>query len=57
MPLEIAAEWGLPPWQIEAEAPAVWVDRWVALRVARNEKAKRDSKRGGGRQAKGKRLV
>jgi len=52
----MASEWGIPPWQIEADAPAVWVDRWVALRLAQNEQAKRDSKTRGTR-VKGRRLV
>ena len=49
----MAAEWGVPPWRIEAEASATWADRWMALRVARNEKAKRDT----AKPAKGRRLM
>lgn len=30
----MAREWGIPPWQIVAEAPLVWIDRWYALREA-----------------------
>ena len=35
--LLLAQDWGLPPWQIEATVPAVWVDRWLAVREARDE--------------------
>jgi hypothetical protein len=27
----MAREWGIPPWQVEAEASAEWVDRWKML--------------------------
>ena len=56
--LEMATEWGLAPWEIEAEASAVWVDRWLLLRNLRVAKQERDAQRrdsgGGGR---GRRLV
>lgn len=53
----MAAEWGLPPWQVE-EAPAVWVDRWVTLRVARNNQAQIESRRRSkGLQGNRKRLM
>lgn len=32
--LEAAKEWGVPPWAIEEEAPAIWIERW---RIAREE--------------------
>lgn len=28
MVLQAAKEWGTPPWVIEAEAPALWWERW-----------------------------
>lgn len=31
--LRIAEEWGLPPWEVD-EAPALWIDRWLALKEA-----------------------
>ncbi len=40
----MAAEWGVTPWEIEAEASAVWVDRWLLLRNLRAEKQERESK-------------
>ena len=44
MILEMAAEWHMAPWQLEGELPALWADRWLAMRTARNEKLKRDSR-------------
>lgn len=41
--LEMAGEWHIPPWDIEAELPALWRDRWVAMRNAQYEKQKRDN--------------
>lgn len=35
----------MAPWVIEAEAPAVWADRWAALSNARAERAERERKR------------
>lgn len=35
--LALAREWGLPPWRIEEEAPALWVDRWLAVEEARGK--------------------
>lgn len=39
----MAGEWHIPPWDIEAELPALWRDRWVAMRNAQYEKQKRDN--------------
>ncbi len=47
--LLLAETWGMAPWQIEAEAPAVWVQRWEALQVARNAAMPRPPK-GRGRE-------
>jgi len=33
--LEMAAEWGVPPWIVERRASTEWVDRWAAYRTAR----------------------
>lgn len=33
--LALAKEWGMPPWRIIEEAPALWVDRWAAVEEAR----------------------
>lgn len=40
----MAEQWGIPPWEIEAGAPAVWVERWEALQDAR-VRHQRDPKR------------
>jgi len=45
--LEMASEWGIPPWDIEAQVPALWRDRWVAMRNAQYEKQKRDNPKPG----------
>ncbi len=39
--LDAAREWGIAPWQVEAEASKLWWDRWLCLKVER--KVKRDS--------------
>lgn len=39
----MAETWHLPPWEAE-EAPALWVDRWLAWREARNKAEKAQSK-------------
>ncbi|MCK9357718.1 MAG: hypothetical protein M0R22_11345 [Dehalococcoidia bacterium] len=52
----MATEWGIPPWQIEAEAPALWADRWVALRVERGKRVKHDND-SGQFAARGRRLI
>jgi hypothetical protein len=36
-----AEEWGCPPWVI-AEAPSIWMERWIALRIERARKWERD---------------
>jgi hypothetical protein len=33
--LEMAAQWGIPPWRVEDESSARWTDRWVAWRNAK----------------------
>ena len=34
--IEAAAEaWGIPPWVVEDTAPALWVDRFVAMANAK----------------------
>lgn len=49
----MAAEaWGRPPWEIEEQAPAVWMDRFAAFH---NAKATAGQPKGGG--GKGRRLV
>ena len=48
--LQAAEEWGVAPWVIEAEATAVWWQRWVCWK---EEKARLANKRGG----KGDRMV
>ena len=48
--------WGIPPWQIEAEAPAEWMDRFIVVAVERAKARERDSKRAQG-AGKGRRLI
>jgi hypothetical protein len=38
----MAEEWGVPPWVIE-DGPAIWTERWRALRVERQRKHERDT--------------
>ena len=47
--LAAAAEWGVPPWQVESEAPQLWWDRWLVMR-SETAQARRDreSKEGAG---------
>jgi hypothetical protein len=52
MDLEMAAEWGTPPWRLDEEAPILWVDRWVAYRNAMAARPKPLMGKG-----KGKRLI
>jgi hypothetical protein len=33
--LEMAKEWGTPPWEIAAGSKMLWYQRWLALRAAR----------------------
>jgi len=30
---EAAKEWGIPPWQVEAECTAYWWKRWLRYRM------------------------
>jgi hypothetical protein len=47
--LAAAAEaWGAPPWELEEHAPAIWLDRFVALRNAEADASKPKSKAGRG---------
>lgn len=32
MTLEVAKEWGVPPWVIEEDAPWRWMERWRVMR-------------------------
>lgn len=34
----MAETYGIPPWRVEDEAPAVWVDRFLLLASARAER-------------------
>ena len=48
--LAAAEAWGVTPWQVEEEAPAVWVDRFVAVaneRAAEQERNSKKSAKGG----------
>jgi len=46
--LEAAKEWGVPPWQVEDEAPALWWGRWLAMREetaqARRDRAEKEGR-------------
>lgn len=44
MVMQAAAEWHIPPWQVENEASLLWWDRWNIYREeqARFNKAKGD---------------
>jgi len=39
----MAAEWGIPPWQVEAECSQVWYERWKAYARAKAEAAKSEA--------------
>ena len=41
----MAEAWSIPPWLIEQQAPAVWVDRFLLLANARAEKTETDLER------------
>jgi len=43
--LEAAAEWGVPPWEIEEHFSYKWYHRWVTLRNMQIAKAKREAKK------------
>ena len=49
--LKMAEAWGIPPWQVESDASAEWIQRWVALHNSEQEKLAREIKRG---KSKGK---
>ena len=54
----VAAEtWATPPWVLEEEAPAVWMDRFVAVANERAEERKRHEKHKGGGKGSGRRLI
>jgi hypothetical protein len=52
--LQMAEAWGVAPWTIEAEAPALWADRFTALHNAKAKAAKPKAQPSSG---KGKRLI
>ena len=57
-PIAAAAEaWGALPWILEAEAPALWVDRFVAVKNAEAQAAKPKRKLGGNSGGKVTELV
>jgi hypothetical protein len=39
--LAAAEAWGRAPWEIEADAPAIWMDRFVALGNAKAKASKK----------------
>lgn len=48
--LAAAAEaWGVRPWELEEDAPALWLDRFVALRNAEAEANKPRTRPNGGK--------
>ncbi len=47
--LQAAEEWGVPPWVVERDAPAIWWERWAVWK----EEKSRLQKRGEGRGARG----
>lgn len=52
--LAASEAWGLPPWVIEQEAPALWLDRLEALLAAKEgREISRVVAMLGGRQRKG----
>jgi hypothetical protein len=53
--LAAAETWGMPPWLVESEAPAEWMDRFVAVANERAEAQKRKSKAKG--STGGRRLI
>ena len=42
--LEAAKDWGVPPWQLEEDATALWMDRWRVMREEMAVEAKRKNK-------------
>ena len=45
------------PWELESSAPALWVDRWLAVNAAEAAEAKRQRKRMERGSSKGRRLL
>lgn len=48
--LNMAAEWGVPPWQVTGEEPTrwrrlVWRERWAVYRGTQAEKQRLDAER------------
>ena len=54
--LEAAKAWGVPPWTINDDAPALWMDRFVADRNA-EAAAQNPKKLPVGGDGKGRRLI
>jgi hypothetical protein len=54
--LEMAKEWGVAPWAIEADASTEWVARWALMRTESNKAAKRAGARGG-KVSKGRKVL
>jgi len=40
----MAETWGIPPWTLEEEAPAIWVERWHLFEGAKADRADRQKK-------------
>jgi len=51
----MAEAWGIPPWEVEAQATKLWADRWAAWNNAKADKQEYQSKpkAGGGSQQGG----
>ena len=45
--LEIAAAWGMPPWEVE-DAPLIWIDRFREWTLAKNEQQTYATEKAGG---------
>ena len=56
-PLVMAEAWGAPPWQVEAEASAVWADRFALLNNARAERDNPKKLSGAGTGTTSRRLI
>jgi len=41
----MAQDYGIPPWQIEAEATQEWVRRWLAWKQAESQESERKAKK------------
>ena len=44
--LQAAEEWGVPPWVVERDAPAIWWERWAVWKEERARLAKKGEGRG-----------